>query len=294
VISADLIGANLGEAKLGGANLFEADLSGANLTIAKLGNAHLNGAVLSGAVLIGADLSFANLFLADLTDANLGSAILSGAHLMAAQGITSEQLEQQTSALEGTIMPNGTIQPGRYVTSSFEPALSFSVGDGWRVPDAWEATNALFIEGPDGGELKFTSPLRVFDPNTPSEEKEAPAPENADEWVSWFQRRPNLDTSESVPISVGGASGMRIEVTTTSAPGNYPRDYCEGPCVLLYTVSIASAIFSVEEGLKYRFVIVDVGGKTVVIDISAPADKFDEFLPKAQQVLDSVEWSESE
>ena len=34
----------------------------------------------------------------------------------------------------------------------------------------------------------------------------------------------------------------------------------------------------------------DVGGETVLIDVSAPADKFDEFLPKAQKVLDSVEW----
>jgi hypothetical protein len=28
----------------------------------------------------------------------------------------------------------------------------------------------------------------------------------------------------------------------------------------------------------------------VVIHISAPAGKFDEFLPKAQEVLDTVEW----
>ena len=34
----------------------------------------------------------------------------------------------------------------------------------------------------------------------------------------------------------------------------------------------------------------DVGGETVLIDVFAPADSFDEFLPKAQKVLDSVEW----
>jgi hypothetical protein len=45
-----------------------------------------------------------------------------------------------------------------------------------------------------------------------------------------------------------------------------------------------------KEGFKERFVIVDVEGETVVIDVAAPADKFDEFLPKAQKVLDSVEW----
>jgi hypothetical protein len=35
---------------------------------------------------------------------------------------------------------------------------------------------------------------------------------------------------------------------------------------------------------------VDVGGQTVLIDVAARADKFDEFLPKAQKVLDSVKW----
>jgi hypothetical protein len=35
---------------------------------------------------------------------------------------------------------------------------------------------------------------------------------------------------------------------------------------------------------------VDVGGETVVIDVAAPADKFDQFLPKVQKVLDTVEW----
>ena len=183
---------------------------------------------------------------------------------------------------------------GSSVCASFlQPALSFSVGDGWRVPDKWplEATDVLYIEGADGGELKFTSPLCVFvDLNTLSEEKEGPAPENADKWQSWFQGHPNLDISEPVPMCVGGVSGMRIEVTTTSAPRNYPRHHCERPCVLLYQVSMAPVICSVEERSKHWFVIVDVGGKTMVIDISAPEDKFDEFLPRAQKVLDTVKW----
>jgi hypothetical protein len=44
-------------------------------------------------------------------------------------------------------------------------------------------------------------------------------------------------------------------------------------------------------GMKNRFVIVDdVEGQTEIIHISAPVGEFDEFLPKAQKVLDTVEW----
>jgi len=43
--------------------------------------------------------------------------------------------------------------------------------------------------------------------------------------------------------------------------------------------------------VKDRYIIVDVRGETVLIDAAPETEgKFDEFLPKAQRVLDSVEW----
>jgi hypothetical protein len=36
---------------------------------------------------------------------------------------------------------------------------------------------------------------------------------------------------------------------------------------------------------------VDVRGETVLIDVVPPERKFDEFLPKAQKLLDSVKWT---
>ena len=44
------------------------------------------------------------------------------------------------------------------------------------------------------------------------------------------------------------------------------------------------------EGWTDRFVIVDVEGETVVIDVAAPAGQFDEFAPKAEKLLEVVEW----
>jgi hypothetical protein len=299
---ADLSGADLSGADLRGARLHNADLAGANLSEADLRRADLSDALLgladlSGADLGSADLSNANLRSTDnLSEADLRSADLRSADLSYVEGISRTELEQQTESLEGATMPDRTIIAGRYATwppVGFQPPLSFSVSDGWRVYDR-EMPDALVIVGPEeGSSLAFTSSLHVFDPSTLSEPKEVAAPENADEWVSWFQRHPNLDTSKPVPVSVGGASGMRIDVTYASTPENYPRDVCgEQPCVPLYP-SVESANLSYA-GWKDRFVIVDVGGETVIIDVAAPTDKFDEFLPKAQKVLDTVEWSESE
>lgn len=96
--------------------------------------------------------------------------------------------------------------------------------------------------------------------------------------------------SRGPPASVGDVSGKQIDVTVTSTPGNYPKEVCgEQPCVPLYTLSDENGIL-VYEGFKDRFAIVHVGCETVLIAVFGPADRFDDFLPKAQKVLDSVEW----
>lgn len=39
--------------------------------------------------------------------------------------------------------------------------------------------------------------------------------------------------------------------------------------------------------------IVEVAGETVIIDITGQADKFEEQLPKAKKVLETVEWEDA-
>jgi uncharacterized protein YjbI with pentapeptide repeats len=277
---ADLRGADLTRANLREANLSEAKLNGANLSEANLSEAKLNGANLSEANLTSTNLRGADLSGAFLRDANLRYANLRDAKM----SFALEQLKKQAASLKGAVMPDGTVS-----SDEFEPALSFSLSEEWQIAEV-TPPDLISIHGPERGKLFFTSPSHVFDPSSPSEPTKVSAPETAKEWLSWFQRHPNLDTSKQVPVSVGGESGMQIDVTASSTLENYPKDFCsEQPCVPLYPISGGSSIVS-SEGYKDRFVIVDVGGQTVLIDVAAPADKFDAFLPKAQKVLDSVEW----
>jgi hypothetical protein len=187
---------------------------------------------------------------------------------------------------------SGSLSRGVHVADVFDPSFRFEVGKGWEsVPP--EMIDYVWLKtGPKGGQLFFTNPLYyVFDPSNPSEPKDIPAPENAKEWVSWFQRHPDLETSKPVPVSVGGASGMQIDVTASSTPENYPRDICgRKPCVPLYPTSGGPIVARPSGTGKDRYVIVDVGGETVIINVTARAGKFDAFSPKAQEVLDSVEW----
>jgi uncharacterized protein YjbI with pentapeptide repeats len=306
---ADLSGANLADANLSGANLTGASLSDAGLSDAHLVGTYLDSAYLDGANLSGAGLSDAglsdavlsdaHLVGADLSDADLSGADLSGADLSGAEGITKERLEAQAKTVEGATMPDGQkipsqpqpvewgrpIPAGEHTIDALEPSFRLKVGKGWIASEPDTPPGLIENPTPVAGEMLFASPLHVFDPSNPSEPKELPAPDNADEWASWFQGHQNLETSKPSPVSVGGASGMRIDVTLSSTPENYPRHLCrEEPCVPLY-----QGIGSYADW-KDRYIIVDVEGDTVVIDVSAPASKFEEFLPKAQKVLDTVDW----
>jgi hypothetical protein len=276
-----------------------ANLSGADLSEAELSGAKLSGADLGGADLIAADLSEAGLGDADaspaeLKGADLSDAYLAGANLRYARGVTKETLEKQTGSLEA--LRGATMPTDQYISYEFEPAFTFEIGDDWESMPP-ETTDAVWIQtGPEGRQLLFTNPSHVFDFFSL---KEVAAPQTVKEWVSWFQRHPKLVTSKPAPVSVGGASGMRIDVTASS-PENY--HLCGGqPCVPLYPSGAIlrclaeqgklckDAIASNEVWMD-RFIIVEVGGETVLIDVAAPADQFDEFLPKAQKVLDTVEW----
>jgi hypothetical protein len=196
-------------------------------------------------------------------------------------------------------MPNGDkwLKGEGYVTDEFEPAFRLEFGEaGW----AWKVSRQTADEVhmryvPDfWGEIVFVSPLHVFDPSNPSERKEVPAPETVHEWVSWFQRHPTLETSNPVPESVGGVSGMQIDVTCVP----WPRDasFRQEPLPCSPPFPIREGIVTYTEGAerKDRYIIVDVRGETVLINVGTETEerKFAEFLPIAQKVLDTVKWQE--
>jgi hypothetical protein len=81
-------------------------------------------------------------------------------------------------------------------------------------------------------------------------------------------------------------------VTPTSTPTD-----CNGdPCVPLFPTADQEDddvfLYGAGKG-KDRFIIVDLGGETAVIDIYAEEGDFDEFLPKAMNVLNTIEWKGS-
>lgn len=193
----------------------------------------------------------------------------------------------------------GTLAPGRYSTGEgFKPSFSFKVGKGWRVLAA-SGPHALklgyIIPGrrvAEGKALRFLNVQEVFEPRQEEGKvlfETKPAPEDL---VGWFQRHPYLSTDEPETVDIGGATGKQIGVEV-NVPEGYRDDHgggCALPCVPLFRLSSDSVSHITEKGEDRFAVLEDIKGETVIVIISAPGVKFDEFLPKAQRVLETVEW----
>jgi hypothetical protein len=179
-----------------------------------------------------------------------------------------------------------SIEPSRYHTTEFEPALAFEVGGGWTVHVPEEPT-VFTITRRSFNELTFASPQKVFDPNDPDEL--VPAPQDLANWISWFREHPYLRTSPKLESeSIGGVEGQRLEMTVSS-PLDYDSESC-GSHVPIYPVRSGSDECFLRQD-RTRIIVSEVEGEAVLVIISATeGELFEGFVPQAREVLDTVEW----
>jgi len=180
---------------------------------------------------------------------------------------------------------------GRYHTTEFEPSLSFRLaGDVWRFegPSGTlgdpERPDYLFIQKVEWGEIAFFNLRKVqgvYKPMGPRGETEpVPAP---DKLVGWFQHNPYLKTSRPSPVTVGGVKGVQFDVIVANLQKG-------DSCVDIFKLSTGgpseACVFK-----KARYIVLeDVKGVPVVIQYGD--EDFDGFVPVAEKVLESVEWTD--
>jgi hypothetical protein len=177
------------------------------------------------------------------------------------------------------------LRPSEYHSVKFKPALSFEVGKGWsNTANQLSAYIELGQQG-ETGFLTFANVKEVHKPAGTYEVVDAPK-----DLVGWLQHHPYLKTSKPQPVTLGGVKGEQLEVLVKDLPQDY-YPLCGPDCVDIAPVSNdqAAAIFR-EVNMRKVFVLEDVKGDTVMIWYAGPPETFDEFAPRAQKVLDSVEW----
>jgi hypothetical protein len=183
-----------------------------------------------------------------------------------------------------------SLPEGEYHTAEFKPSLSFRItGDDWRFegPSATlgdpEHPDYLFFQKVPEAEIAFFNLRKlkgVYKPRGPAGETEpVPAP---DKLVGWFQHHPYLKTSKPEPMSVGGVKGVQFDLDVTNLQkGN--------SCVNIFALSTGGSSEACVFKTARYIVLEDVKGVPVVIQYGD--ENFDKFVPVAEKVLKSVEWT---
>jgi hypothetical protein len=183
------------------------------------------------------------------------------------------------------------LRPGTYRSEEFKPSLSFHVGKGWSSSPVEEASDVLEITRGQTAGLNFANVQEVYKPTTTGSAIVVDAPKDM---VGWFQQHPYLQTSKPEPVTVGGVKGLQFDVVLGDLPQTYSGTCTtivgQPNCVDLVRLSTGGPIFLVEGDKAGVIDLEDLEGETVGIGFFSPASEFEEFVPEAQKVIDTVKW----
>jgi hypothetical protein len=182
------------------------------------------------------------------------------------------------------------LRPGTYRSEEFKPSLSFRVGKGWSSSPL-EASDILEITRGQTTGMNFSNAQEVYKPTKTGSANVVDAPKDM---VGWLQQHPYLQTSKPEPVTVGGVKGVEFDVGVGDLPKGY-NPTCSSiigdpNCVDLVRLSTGGSLF-VAEGYPVRVIVLeDLEGETVTIGFFSPASEFEELVPEAQKVIDTVKW----
>jgi hypothetical protein len=196
----------------------------------------------------------------------------------------------------------GVLQPGRHDATRFRPFAFGATGRlTYTVPTGWVGTSmndGLFVLGKpgivDNAEVSLISNAYASDQVAPCSENRGAAGigRTPAALAEWLRTIPGLSVSTPVPTTIGGLSGLMVDLAV--APG-------QGPACApgLYTFSLSgsddggwSSRLSLSGTERARYVLLDRGdGTSLVIEIHAPSSDWDAFLADADVVVNGLQFT---
>jgi hypothetical protein len=195
------------------------------------------------------------------------------------------------------LMGNPMSAGQNYTTLSFEPAFTIAGADGWQVP--LPAPGAGRVEGPGhayffgrqpSGDPFLIPALAVIRPSQVITEGGSSTQEAPADLLSWLQARRDLSLGTPFQVRIGGLTGTAVEGTVrkgaaTNSVGAINMICSSDNTTCGWTNGEEVGVGPVE---RFRFVVLDVRGQTVLLLASDDARTWSSDLPTLERLMSSL------
>jgi serine/threonine-protein kinase len=190
----------------------------------------------------------------------------------------------------------GPLPAGRYASTTFDPELSFTLGEGWTLTDELPQFIQFIDPTKPGIGYVITRFRAAIDPSASGGRTKVPGVSAPDEFVTWLKGHPWINPGASAPLSFGQMRGPGLDFVADLPEGT--NQGCPEPCVALFwlTDEVGNTDrYGIFDGWHYRMSAVMGPGEdlpVVVFITEAPSQTdFDAFAPEAFAVTSTVRFT---
>jgi hypothetical protein len=163
-----------------------------------------------------------------------------------------------------------TLPAGTYTSRAFQPAVTYTLPAGWENPADSPDFFQLRPTGSDSeGIYLFNDPKPASQATDCPETAQPLAGGSSAEMVAWIRSLPGLVVSEPVPVTIGGLTGVSLDLGivngwTASCP------FADGtPTVPLFVGTNGDFRWVIAGNEQLRLALLDGPDGTVVVDVDA-------------------------
>jgi len=183
---------------------------------------------------------------------------------------------------------------GTYTSSSFTPAVTYTLPDGWEKVADSAAYLQLTPAGSDtAGIYVFRNPVAASqDPACP-DQPEPGVGATSSELVKWIRERPGLTVSNPAMVNVGGLPGISIDVGIKDG-WTQSCSFANGsPTVPLFNGGAAGYHWIMYGDERMRLYVLDLpGGGTAVVNVdTVDGTVIDQLIADALPIVKSMSFA---
>ncbi len=167
---------------------------------------------------------------------------------------------------------SGALEPGIYTRTGFEPAISFTVDDGWSVGSV---TGGFFDVQQRSGTPEVVAVQFGQVGSVIGADGAAADPASAEDAAARIAENPGLETLDQSESKLGGQTGVVIEVENTGT--------AHAPIL-----DVPAGRLGIDPGRRLWIALFDTSEGVLAVMVGGSADGWEDALGIAEPVLESI------